>query len=233
MRRADRLFKIVECLHPSKITTAAQLADMLEVSQRTIYRDIQDLSSSGVPISSETGIGYKLLPGFQLPPLMFNEVELEALLLGVRMVSAWADKELADSAQHALRKIEAVLPNALKPQLDSNDILVPNIVADNPSSESAVGEQLYNIRKAIKQQKKVSFSYNRADGTESSRTIQPLGLLYWGKVWTLVAWCELRDDFRHFRLDRMKQLQLSEQHFDSTEQRTMKYYLANCINCDE
>ena len=220
MRRADRLFQIVQQLHHQRVTTAHDLAEALEVSERTIYRDIQDLSLSGVPITGEVGIGYRLLPGFQLPPLMFKEEELEALLLGARMVRAWTDKGLAHAADQALQKIEHVIPDRLKPHLDSQNMIVPDFPMEGMASE-----QLYIVRTAIKTQNKVNINYSRADGKKSERIVHPLGLFYWGKVWTLVGWCELRDAFRHFRLDRMAAVkQLSDQ-FELREGRTLQDYL--------
>ena len=220
MRRADRLFQIVQHLHHERVTTAHDLAEELEVSERTIYRDIQDLSLSGVPITGEVGIGYRLLPGFQLPPLMFKEEELEALLLGARMVRAWTDKGLASAAEQALQKIEHDIPDKLKPQLNSQDMIVPDF-----PMEGMAGEQLYKVRHSIKMQNKIEINYTRADGKESKRIVHPLGLFYWGKVWTLVGWCELRDAFRHFRLDRMLAVNQLSVQYELLEGRTLQDYL--------
>ena len=222
MRRADRLFQIVQNLHHERVITAHELAEELEVSERTIYRDIQDLSLSGVPITGEAGQGYRLLRGFHLPPLMFNEEELEALLLGARMVRAWTDKGLTRAAHSALQKIESVVPDKLKPELERQDIIVPDF-----PMEGMAGEQMLVVRQAIKELSKVQIDYTREDGQNSSRIIHPLGLFYWGKVWTLVAWCELRDAFRHFRLDRMQNIKNLNQGFELIEGRTLQDYLSN------
>ena len=228
MRRADRLFQIVQHLHPERVTTAHDLAEELEVSERTIYRDIQDLSLSGVPITGEVGIGYRLLPGFQLPPLMFKEEDLEALLLGARMVRAWTDKGLASAADQALQKIEHVIPDRLKPQLDNQDMIVPDFPMEGMASE-----QLYIVRQAIKTQNKIEIEYTRADGKQSERIVHPLGLFYWGKVWTLVGWCELRDAFRHFRLDRMIAVKQRSETFELLEGRTLQDYLREECGVDK
>ena len=220
MRRADRLFKIVQNLHHDRVVTARDLANVLEVSERTIYRDIQDLSLSGVPISGEAGQGYRLMRGFQLPPLMFNEEELEALLLGARMVRAWTDQGLARAAHQALQKIEHVLPERLKPELARQDMMVPDF-----PMEGQAGEQLLAVRQAMKEQCKIVIAYSREDGQHSQRTVQPLGLFYWGKVWTLVGWCELRDAFRHFRLDRMRHCKKLTEQFTPVPGRTLQEYL--------
>lgn len=221
MRRADRLFQIIQSLHHERAVTARDLATALEVSERTIYRDVQDLSLSGVPIAGEAGVGYRLMKGFHVPPLMFNEEELAALLLGARMVRAWSDPGLARAADQAMAKIEHVIPEHLKPELERREILVPEFAHDQ-----AVGERLSQLREAIKGQRKIRFAYAREDGTRSHRTVHPLGLFYWGKVWTLVAWCELRDAFRHFRLDRMRDSVVLEEAYPSLPGRGLEDFLA-------
>jgi len=226
MRRADRLFQIVGLLDCSKVMTARALAEALEVSERTIYRDIQDLSISGVPIESEVGVGYRLMKGFHLPSLMFTEEELAALMLGTKMVQAWTDKNLAKAANQAMRKIENMLPEQLRPELDRADLWVPDF------SMNAVSQQHLGIlRTAIKQHHKVAYDYTREDGRSSSRTVHPLGLFYWGKIWTLVAWCELRDEFRHFRLDRMQSVKALKQSFTIPLGRSLQDYLDRV--CDD
>jgi len=221
MRRADRLFQIVQLLRHDRAVTARELAEALEVSERTIYRDVQDLCLSGVPITGEAGVGYRLLKGFHMPPLMFSEEELAALLLGARMVRAWTDKSLARAAHQAMRKIEAVIPEHLKPELAREDMLVPDF-----SNSQEVAQHLALLRGAIKQQQKVSYDYMREDGQHSSRIVHPLGLFYWGKVWTLVAWCELRDAFRHFRLDRIQRMAVLSGRFQSVPGRTLQDFLS-------
>ena len=226
MRRADRLFQVIQHLHHERVITARDLAEILEVSERTIYRDIQDLSLSGVPITGEAGVGYRLMKGFHLPPLMFNEEELAALLLGARMVQSWTDKGLARAANQAMAKIENVIPDHLRPELERQEILVPDF-----PPEPQVAEHLALLREAIKTQRKVKYDYVRQDGEHSCRTVHPLGLFYWGKVWTLVAWCELRDEFRHFRLDRMESPVLLEDCYQSIPGQTLADFLATV--CDD
>lgn len=220
MRRADRLFQIIQLLRTRKQLTAKQLAENLQVSERTIYRDIQDLSLSDVPIISETGIGYSLDKAYNLPPITFSEVELESLLLGARMVQAWSDKQMAAEATRAIERIESILPEHLKPSLKKTEILVPEF-----HILSEVAEKMPWIRRAIKENKKVNLSYQRADGEYSNRKIWPLGLFFWGNVWTLVAWCELRNNFRQFRLDRMKRVKVQSCVFEAEAHQTLKHYL--------
>ena len=152
---------------------------------------------------------------------MFDEEELEALLLGVRMVYVWSEPMLAKAAERAVARIEAVLPERLKPELSRTDMLVPPYGLDEPVSEA-----LQLLRQAVRNQRKVKFRYQRADGKKSVRTTQPLGLAYWGRTWTLVAWCELRDDFRHFRLDRMSSLLESGERFELEAGHTLDDFLA-------
>ena len=227
MRRADRLFQIIQLLRKDRATTARSLADSLEVSERTIYRDIQDLSLSGVPIIAESGVGYRLMSGYYLPPLMFTEEELSALLIGARMVRAWTDPALAKAASHALQKIENVVPDALKPEFERKDILVPDFSTKN---ENTV--RLQALRVAVKEQQKAHFSYTRADGENSERTVHPLGLFYWGSVWTMVAWCQLRDNFRQFRIDRMINLTILDEHYHAQPGQTLDDYINSLEECD-
>lgn len=226
MRRADRLFQIVQLLRHDRAITARFLAESLSVSERTIYRDVQDLSLCGVPIEGEAGVGYRMMSGFHLPPLMFNEEELAALLLGTRMVRAWTDRGLSQAADQVLRKIEAVLPARLKPELAREELMVPAFLA-----AGQVCESLAVLRAAIKKQCKLNFDYRREDGQCSNRVAHPLGLFYWGKVWTLVAWCELRDGFRHFRVDRMDKVETMMARFETLPGRTLHDFLATV--CDD
>jgi len=220
VRRADRLFQIIQLLRRDRVVTAHEIATALEVSVRTIYRDMQDLSLSGVPISSEAGSGYRLLPGFHLPPLMFTEEELSALLIGARMVQAWTDQGLASAATQAMIKIESAVPEHLRGELLRDDVLVPDFGID-----PRVSKRLQLLRTGIKSLQKVEFNYKREDSQSSSRKVHPLGLFYWGKVWTLTAWCELRGEFRNFRLDRMTHVTLLEVIYELQPGQTLQDYL--------
>ena len=221
MRRADRLFQIIQLLRSTKrVRTAKWLATELEVSERTIYRDIQDLVCSGVPIDGEAGVGYILRKGFDLPPLMFNKEELAALTLGAQLVNSCSDTRLAAAATQALSKIEVVVPDALKIPLQETYMFSPYSRISNE-----VSNNLANIRQSIEQRHKIRFDYCRADTETSRRTARPLGLFFWGTVWTLAAWCELRQDFRSFRLDRMSEIHIKE-NFDQTPGNTLNDYLS-------
>ena len=228
MRRADRLFEIIQWLRSRRVTTAQWLGEKLEVSERTIYRDIRDLMTSGVPIEGEAGIGYALRKGFDLPPLMFNREELAALSLGARIVRSWAAPQLANAAERVLSKIEVVLPDELKDKIENTSLYSP-MVRLNP----AVAEALGNLRMAIETQHKVSFKYRREDGAPSQRTVWPLGLFFWGTVWTLGGWCELRDNFRNFRLDRMSDLQQSDNQYPAVEGRNLNDMIQGFTQYDD
>lgn len=199
MRRADRLFQIVQYLRGGRLTTAAQLADKLEVSERTIYRDIADLIGSGVPVEGEAGVGYVMRAGYDLPPLMFTQEEIVALVAGARLIRAWGGMEMGAAAEEALVKINAVLPDAARNQLDR--VQVHAMHFGEMSDE--VRRKLDRVEAAINTRVLLDVDYQDEAGTTSRRQMRPLGLYFWGKVWTLVAWCELRQDFRNFRVDRM------------------------------
>jgi predicted DNA-binding transcriptional regulator YafY len=201
MRRADRLFRLVQVLRARRFATARSLADALEVSERTVYRDVRDLSLSGVPIEGEAGVGYALRRDFDLPPLMFDFEEIEALTAGARMVQAWSSPTLARAAQAALDKIAVALPGDKRIAMDRTRLYAPSFHV-NPQ----LGKVLDVIREAVVAGRRLAFEYRDGDGTASERSVRPLGLYFWGERWTVAAWCEMREDFRNFRLDRMAQV---------------------------
>ncbi len=209
MRRADRLFRIVQLLRRRKLTTARQIAEELEVSDRTVYRDVADLIGSGVPIRGEAGVGYALDRGFDLPPLMFTEEELEALVLGVRVVESWGDPALAQAARQVVQKVEAVLPERLQERVGKAPLFAPGF---HVPAESA--RELGTLRRAIRERRKARLHYVDRVAAATERTIRPLGLFFWGASWTVAAWCELRQGFRGFRLDRMQKLELTDHKFE-------------------
>jgi predicted DNA-binding transcriptional regulator YafY len=221
VRRADRLFEIVQQLRGDRLVTAQALADKLEVSARTIYRDIRDLQTAGVPIDGEAGVGYLLRPGFQLPPLMFSLPEIEALVVGARMVEAWAGRTLAASAAEALIKIGAVVPPDRMRAAEKVAIFAPGFKFDE-----TMRTRFDLFARAIEERRKASFAYRDADGGDSERTVRPLALHFWGGTWTLAAWCEMRVDFRTFRLDRAERLQLADDRFSHEPGRRLEDYLA-------
>jgi predicted DNA-binding transcriptional regulator YafY len=221
MQRTERLFQLVLLLRGGNIKTAQWLAKELGVSERTIYRDVQALSLSGVPIEGEAGVGYRIRPGWDLPPLMFSREEAKALVLGVRMVSAWADPELQRAARRVLDKVRAVAPPEMANDLTDSTLFAPDFCISRKLS-ARLGE----LRHALEAKRKVHIEYVRADGAGSDRTVRPLSLTYWGGVWSLSGWCELRDDFREFRVDRMQTLTVVAETFEETPGQTLQDYIA-------
>lgn len=221
MRRADRLFQIIQMLRVRLTTTAAELAHELEVSERTVYRDIRDLILSGVPIQGEAGVGYALPRGFDLPPLMFSADEVEALVVGVRMVEAWCDPSLARMARSVLDKTCTVLPERLRERLQEVDVYAPGFHV--PAEQT---RNLQPLRAAVSSRRKVRFHYTDGDGAATRRTVRPLGLFFWGTAWTAVGWCELRSDFRSFRPDRMSKLEVLDVPFAEEKGRDLETFLS-------
>lgn len=221
MRRADRLFQLVQLLRRRRVTTAAWLAEQLEVSDRTIYRDVQDLICAGVPIEGEAGVGYALPANFDLPPLMFDREEITALALGARIVQSWADDRLAKAASGALAKVQAVVPPALKRRIDAEPLYAPG---EHVSAE--MRHLLSPVRAALEGRHIIWLAYVRADGTPSQRRVRPLGLFFWGNCWSLIAWCELRVGFRNFRVDRIERLEVLEERFTAKEGQTLEDFFA-------
>jgi predicted DNA-binding transcriptional regulator YafY len=222
VRRADRLFQIIQSLRGRRrAVTAAELAEDLGVSERTIYRDIRDLVATGTPIEGEAGVGYALKREYDLPPLMFDPDELEALALGARIASSFGDDALGRAAESALSKIEAVLPPRLRARLTESPLYAPRTGAGQSSSYA-----LAVARAALTERRRLLIQYVSKGGEETERVVRPLGAFFWGKVWTLAAWCEMRQDFRTFRLDHMEHIEAGDP-FEEEEGRTLRDYLRN------
>jgi len=217
MRRADRLFQIVQHLRGGRLVRARQLSEWLEVSERTIYRDVADLQASGVPIEGAAGVGYIMRDGYDLPPLMFTRDEIVALLAGARLIRAWGGAAMARAAEEAMIKIDAVLPEKMR--VRQNEV---EIHAFAPEMTQQVRAHIDFLEAAADTRKRLSIAYRDVKGDASTRVIRPLGLWFWGKVWTLVAWCELRQDFRMFRLDRISEIREVGDRFASEAGKTLK-----------
>ena len=210
MRRADRLFQIIQSLrrrrHP---TTARRLAEELEISVRTVYRDVADLMSCGVPIEGEAGIGYILREGFYLPPLMFNQDEIEALVLGAQIVRKWTDAKMARAAADVLAKVEAALPKESRRLIHDPPLHAPPNARREP-----IAIDMSALRLAIRGRNKVRMTYAVDAGEAVERIVRPLAMAFYGPVWLLTTWCELRADFRSFRLDRMHSVEVLDVRFE-------------------
>lgn len=222
MKRADRLLQIIQILRRrERPTTAAMLAEELEVVPRTIYRDIATLQAGRVPIDGEAGIGYCLRPGYDLPPLMFSVEEIEAVSLGARMVIERGDPGLAKAAADVLGKLRAVLPKATDAELWKAALLVPH-----PLDEGVdFGPHLPELRRAIRDNHKLRISYSDGSDRVTDRIIWPLGLYFYSHVTLVCAWCELRGGYRAFRSDRILICMTLEQKFDPQNGRLLRAYL--------
>ena len=219
-RRADRLFQIVQILRGRRLTTAALLAERLGVSERTIYRDIRDLSLSGVPVEGEAGSGYRLMSGFDLPPLMLTNRESEALMVAIRLLKTWGGDSLSRELESAQEKVLAILPEESRRKAEQTRIFAPDF-----------GNQHYSRRdfdvmhQAISTQRVLALHYRDEAGKLTQREVMPLGLFFWGERWMLVAWCELRDDYRCFRLDRCLDITSTERRFHECADRSLSDFL--------
>jgi predicted DNA-binding transcriptional regulator YafY len=223
MSRSERLLELLQVLRRYRQPVSGRtLADELGVSIRTLYRDIASLQAQGAYIEGEPGLGYILRPGFMLPPLMFSEDEIEALVLGSRWVAAHGgDSRLAEAGYNALAKIASVLPADLRESLDANTLFVPMC------EPAAAGDtEITAIRQAIRAERKLAITYQAADRGETRRTIWPFAIWYFNRVRLVAAWCELRQDFRNFRTDRIMKLTGSERRYPRRRQALLKEWRA-------
>ncbi|WP_192252166.1 helix-turn-helix transcriptional regulator [Mesorhizobium silamurunense] len=221
MSRSERLLDLVQILRRHRRPVSGRtLAGEMGISIRTLYRDIATLQGQGAPIEGEAGLGYVLKPGFMLPPLMFTDEEIEAIVLGSRWVAKQPDKRLAAAATDALSKIAAVLPDDLREDLDATTLLV------GPSSASVEAIDLGVVRQAIRNERKLGFLYRDAGGATSERMVWPFALGFFDKVRIVVAWCEMRQDFRHFRADRISHLAATDIRYPRRRQAMLKEWKA-------
>ena len=222
MSRAQRLLDLIQALRGyRRPVSGATLAEALGISLRTVYRDIETLKAQGAHIDGEPGVGYVLRPGFMLPPLMFSEEEIEAIVLGSRWVADRADAALGAAARNALAKIAAVLPQDLKVSLDTSSLLV------GPGNAVAAGDaELPTIRLAIRTERKLRIFYVDGRGRNSKRTIWPFALAFFDRVRVVVAWCEIREGFRHFRTDRISKVQFVDKRYPRRRQVLLKDWRA-------
>ena len=216
MRRADRLFQIVQLIRGRRLTTAAFLAGRLEVSERTVYRDVADLQRQGVPIEGEAGVGYRLGRGFDLPPLMFSQDEAQALVAAARIAQPWLDPALATAAESALGKMLSVLPGSARAAAEGLALFAPRGRPPAP-----VLAMLQQLREAVHARARLQIAYRDEAGRDSQRAVRPLGCFFWGEVWTLAAWCEARQDFRMFRVDRIAAMSACGDRFPDEPGRTL------------
>ena len=222
MRRGDRLFDIIQALRTARgPVTAATLAAQLGVTPRTVYRDIAALQARRVPVEGAAGVGYMLRRGFDLPPLMFTAEEIEAIAVGMRMLSRTGDAGLAAAADGVLSKVTTALPEALRALLAAAPLFVPDRGARRPPP--AIG--LTAIRDAIRRSRKISLDYVDERGRQTYRTIWPIAVAYYVDTTLIGAWCELRTDYRHFRVDRIAAANVLDERFDPANGRLLAGWL--------
>lgn len=227
MNRIDRLQAILTTLQSKRIVTAETLAEKFEVSIRTIYRDIRSLEEGGVPIGAEAGIGYYIMEGYHLPPIMFTHEEARALLMASKMVEQMTDQHTSNVFAHALTKIRSVLDSAKKEEmedLDNKIMVLPNMGIATEQPHIFV---LDKIKEALARSVRVSFDYFTGGSREhSTREIEPLGLCYYGNYWHLIGFCLLRQDYRDFRVDRISSFLLTNKRFKPSAHPSLKQYMA-------
>jgi len=215
MRRADRLFRIIQILRRARMpVTAVDMASELETSLRTVYRDISQLMADRVPIRGEAGIGYVLEGGFDMPPLMLTPDEIEAAMLGAQWVQNRADPALARAAADLVAKIGAVVPDHLRPHL-----MEPTLTALRYRKVEPDTIDMERVRTSIRAQGKIELTYRDEAGHESKRLIWPIAVSYWESVRLIVAWCELRNGFRHFRTDRVVAAEFLDKRYPTSRAR--------------
>jgi predicted DNA-binding transcriptional regulator YafY len=219
MARSQRLLELIQVLRRHRQPVSGQaLADELSVSLRTVYRDIQTLIGQGATIDGEAGLGFVLRPGFVLPPLMFSDEELEALVLGLRWVAQRTDASFEHAAMNALAKIAAVLPDDLRNNVEGIGLIAV------PSRDADARHDLAPIRAAIRSEQMVMLDYADVKGEHTRRTVWPIALAFFENSRVLAAWCELRQDFRHFRIDRIIALHKTGQRYPQRRRVLMKQW---------
>jgi len=222
MRRADRLFDVIQVLRTAKRpVTAASLAAELEVTVRTIYRDVATLQARRVPIEGAPGLGYVLRKGFDLPPLMFTVDEIEAVTVGARMVQRLRDPELQAAARRVLDKVTVVLPESLRGHLADAPFYVSQGEAATPR-----GVDMAEVRSAIRDRRKLRIAYVDEKRRRTRRTIWPLAMAYYVDVTLVGAWCELRKDLRNFRVERIAASRVLAERFQDHNGRLLAQWLA-------
>ncbi len=223
MRRAERLFRLVSLMRANGLSRADDLAESLEVSVRTIYRDVAHLQGSGLPIEGEAGVGYILRPGFDLPAMTFTHEQMDALALGLSFVEEAADADMVEAAKEVRAKLESVLPEEKQSELSDAPFFAARRGLRAPSFARLV-------RKAIREHRVADISYTDGDGFASKRQVQPLSLTVFTDGWMMAAWCRLREDFRYFRLDRVRAFNLTDEVFTPEPHQTLTAFRQNQLH---
>lgn len=219
MRRAERLFRLVRELRDRGVSRAEDLAAYFEISVRTIYRDIAHLQASGLPIDGEAGVGYILRPGFDLPAMTFTFEQLDALAIGLAFVEVAGDTSLSLAAREARAKLQASLPEPEKRKLEN----APMFASRRQGRASPL---LPTVRRAIRKAEVLRIGYADGEGHQTERRVRPLGVWVFTDGWMFVGWCELREDFRAFRIDRIAKIETTGEHFEDETGKNLAAYLA-------
>ena len=224
-KRSDRLFDILQMLRDGRVHLARDIADVLNVSARTIYRDMDTLIASGVPVQGARGTGYVLRELTTLPPLSLTNEELEVLNLGMAIVAEASDPDLKRAADSLAAKVDAVLPERVVGQAEAWKFAV------YPFADAARGfSHMPSLRAAIRARQKLRLVYHSKGDRITSRVVRPLHMEYWGRVWTLTVWCELREDFRVFRVDLIQSAEALPEMFIDEAGKRLEDYLATAPN---
>ena len=232
MNRIDRLHAILTHLQSKKKVTAQDIADRFKISLRTVYRDVKALEESGVPVIGEAGIGYSVMEGYRLPPVMFTQEEASALLMGSKLAEKFADNQVRKHFDSALFKIKAVLRTSDKEYVDMLDASITIMASRIPQSDETSKQHLTTLQSAIVTKKVVQISYHATYKEENTvRHIEPIGLCYYGINWHLIGWCRLRNDYRDFRLDRITRLVVIDETFSFESHPSVQDYI-NTITCN-
>ncbi|MFQ3244231.1 MAG: putative DNA-binding transcriptional regulator YafY [Arenicella sp.] len=227
MRRADRLIKITHFLRQRRrAVTAKKIAEAFEICTRTVYRDIQCLMDAGVPISGEAGVGYLIDKQYYLPPITFDADELEAIGLGISMVRQWTDNKFASKAESAFEKIQAVLPSSLQGELQQ---ITTYAIPTRPPIPWIIS--FSELRECIRTRRMIRITYTDEADQNTTRTLRPLALFFFSPVWLLASWCEKRNDFRNFRLDRIQGWRICEDIFEDDTNKNLTAYMAKNEDC--
>ena len=222
MRRAERLFRLVNELRARNVSRAEDLAAYFEISTRTIYRDIAHLQASGLPIEGQAGVGYLLRPGFDLPAFTFTFEQLDALAIGLAFVEAAGDTSLSQAAQEVRAKLQASLPEPDKRKLENAPLFASRLAG-------RAAPIMKIIRRAIRERTVLSLQYGDVAATVTTRRVRPIAIWAFTDGWLFAAWCELRCDFRAFRLDRISAIEETGEHFADTPGQNLQAYLATKI----
>ncbi len=219
MRRAERLFRLVNELRNQSVSRAEDLATYFEISVRTVYRDIVHLQASGLPIEGEAGVGYILRPGFDLPAMTFTFEQIDALAIGLSFVEVAGDTSLSDAAREVRAKLQSALPEPDKRKLENAPLFAS-------SRNGRATPMLKTVRRSIREAKILHLQYGDAEGKQSARRVRPLAIWAFTEGWLFVGWCELRKDFRAFRLDRISKIEETGEHFEDDPEKSLPTYLS-------